>query len=306
VKLVLATRGSPLALWQAEEAARLLRAAHPGAEIALEVVASTGDRDDRLDLASLGKVGVFTAEIDRAVLDGRADLGVHSLKDVTTSLPEGLVLAGTLARGSAEDALVARDGRTLADLPPGARVATGSARRIAMLRRARPDIEPVAIRGNVDTRLAKLERGDADALVMALAGLERLGLDGHASEILGPPRFLPAPGQGIVGLTCRADDERTARTLAAIADRESGAEAAAERALLHGLHGGCNAPIGARARAVENSIALRACVLSVDGRELLEGQRSGPIAAAEEIGASLARDLAERGATKLVEAARSR
>jgi len=225
---------------------------------------------------------------------------------MTTSLPEGLMLAGTLARGRAEDALVARGGRRLVDLPRGARVATGSSRRIAMLRRARPDLEIVAIRGNVDTRLTKLARGDADALVMALAGLDRLGLVEHACEILGPPRFLPAVGQAIVGLTCRADDERTARAIAAISDRESFAEAAAERALLHDLHGGCNAPIGARARAVENSISLRACVLSIDGTECLEGERSGPIDAAEALGRDLASELGRRGAARLVLAARAR
>ena len=306
MKLVLATRGSPLALWQAEETRRLLRAARPEAIVEIEKIESTGDRDDRSDLASLGRIGVFTAEIDRAVLEGRADLGVHSLKDMTTSLPEGLALAGTLARGRVEDALVAGGGRTLADLLRGARVATGSSRRVAMLRRARPDLEIVAIRGNVDTRLSKLARGDADALVMALAGLDRLGLAEHVSEILGPPRFLPAVGQGIVGLTCRAGDERTARAVAAITDRESFAEAAAERALLHALHGGCNAPIGARARAVENSISLRACVLSVDGVESLEGERSGPIGAAEALGRDLAAELADRGATRLVLAARAR
>lgn len=306
MKLVLATRGSPLALWQAEEARRLLRAARPEATVEIEIIQSTGDQDDRLDLASLGPIGVFTAEIDRAVLEGRADLGVHSLKDMTTSLPAGLALAGTLARGRAEDALVASGSRTLADLPRGARVATGSARRIAMLRRVRPDLEFVPIRGNVETRLAKLARGEADALVMALAGLDRLGLAGHASEILEAPNFLPAVGQAIVGITCRADDERAARAAAAITDRESWAEAAAERSLLHHLHGGCNAPIGSRARAVENSISLQACVLSADGTECLEGQRSGPIGTAEALGRGLAAELAERGAMRLVLAARAR
>jgi hydroxymethylbilane synthase len=306
VKLVLATRGSPLALWQAEEARRLLRAARPEADVEIEIVQSTGDRDDRTDLASLGPIGVFTAEIDRAVLEGRADLGVHSLKDMTTSLPAGLELAGTLARGRAEDALVAGAGAKLADLPLGARVATGSARRIAMLLRVRPDLEIVPIRGNVETRLAKLARGEADALVMAIAGLDRLGLAGHATEILEAPRFLPAVGQAIVGITCRAGDERASRAVAAITDRESWAEAAAERALLHELHGGCNAPIGARARAVENSISLAACVLSVDGTERLEGTRSGPIDAAEALGRGLAAELAERGAKRLVLAARAR
>jgi hydroxymethylbilane synthase len=305
LKLVLATRGSPLALWQAREAERLLRGARSDLEVSISTVASTGDRDDRTDLSSFGRTGLFTAEIDRAVLEGKADAGVHSLKDMTTTLEAGLALGGTLARGAAEDALVSRDGSTLSALRPGARVATGSARRVAMLRRARPDLEVVAIRGNVHTRLEKLERGEIDAIVLARAGLERLGLAARITEVLGPPQFLPAVGQGIVGLTCRASDETVARALAAITDRESWAEALAERALLKGLRGGCNAPVGSRARAVENGVAVRATVLSSDGTRSVDGARSGPIDEAEAIGRALAEDLVARGAAALIEAARA-
>jgi len=305
LKLVLATRGSPLALWQAKEAERLLRGARADVEVSISTVASTGDRDDRTDLASFGRTGLFTAEIDRAVLERKADAGVHSLKDMTTTLETGLALGGTLARGPAEDALVSRDGSQLSALRRGARVATGSARRAAMLLRLRPDLEVVAIRGNVHTRLEKLERGEIDGIVLARAGLERLGLGARITEILGPPRFLPAVGQGIVGLTCRASDEAVARALAAISDRESWAEALAERALLKGLRGGCNAPVGSRARAVENGIAIRATVLSADGARSVDGARSGPIEEAEAIGRALAEDLVARGAAALIEAARS-
>ncbi|HEV8112023.1 MAG TPA: hydroxymethylbilane synthase [Planctomycetota bacterium] len=306
MRIVLATRGSPLALWQAEEARRLLGVAHPTAEIELSIVRSTGDDDARLDLASIGRTGVFTAEIDRAVREGTADVGVHSLKDMTTTLDEGFVLGGTLARAAAEDALVSRTGERLADLRAGARVATGSVRRIAMLKRARHDLEVVGMRGNVDTRLEKLARGEADALLVACAGLVRLGLGHRITEVLAAPAFLPAVGQGIVGLTCRADDQRTVATLASISDREAWAEALAERALLRGLHGGCNAPVGARARAVENGISIRASVLSVDGTRHLEGERSGSIGEAERIGTRLAEELAARGAKQLIEAARAR
>jgi hydroxymethylbilane synthase len=305
VKIVLATRGSPLALWQAKEAERLLRSARADVDVRLSVVASTGDRDDRTDLASFGRTGLFTAEIDRAVLQGEADAGVHSLKDMTTTLEPGLALGGTLARGAAEDALVSREGTTLSSLRQGARVATGSARRVAMLRRARPDLEVVAIRGNVHTRLEKLERGEIDAIVLARAGLERLGLGGRITQFLGLPEFLPAVGQGIVGLTCRASDGEIARALAAITDRESWAEALAERALLRGLRGGCNAPVGSRARAAENAITIRATVLASDGRRSVDGARSGPIEEAEAIGRALAEDLVARGAAALIEAARS-
>lgn len=304
-KLVLATRGSPLALWQAETTKRLLSHARPDLEVELCVVQSSGDKDQKSDLSRLGRTGVFTAEIDDAVLSGRAHAGVHSLKDMTTNLPDGLVLAGVLQRGAIEDALVARDGGTLDRLPKGARVATGSVRRVAMLKRARPDLEIVGIRGNVDTRLNKLASGQAEALLMACAGLERLGYAKHITERLGAPRFLPAVGQGIVGLTCRTGDDATARALQGITDREAWAEALAERALLNELHGGCNAPVGALARAKESALSLRACVLSLDGTEVLEDELAGEAKHAAELGAALAARLAKRGAKRLIEAARA-
>ena len=304
MKLVLATRGSPLALWQAERARELLIAARPQLQVELALVQSSGDKDQHLDLADFGRIGVFTAEVDRAVLEGRADAGVHSLKDMTTSLQTGLVLASVLARGNPEDVLVARDRCTLANLPHGARVATGSVRRIAMLKSVRPDLSIVGIRGNVDTRLRKLAQGEADALVMARAGLERLGLAQHISEVLDVRRFVPAVGQGIVGLTCRADDAATARTLQAIGDPEAWAEAHAERALLADLHGGCNAPIGGHARAVENALALHARVLTLDGVQTLDDEIAGSVDEAEELGRALAKRLAARGARELVQAAR--
>jgi hydroxymethylbilane synthase len=304
VKIVLSTRGSKLALWQANRTAELLRASRPDAEVELLVVQSTGDRDQEADLSRLGRVGVFTAEVDDKVLAGEADASVHSLKDMTTSLPPGLMLASVLARGSVEDALVARGQRTLADLQLRARVATGSIRRIAMLKSMRPDIVVVPIRGNVDTRLAKLARGEADALIMARAGLERLGLDHEISQVLDVRRFVPAVGQGIVGLTCRAGDAATLRVLQGIGDPEAWAEAQAERALLHHLHGGCNAPVGGHARAVENVLALHARVLSVDGTTSIEDTLTGAVDEAAEIGRRLAERLALRGAKDLIEAAR--
>jgi hydroxymethylbilane synthase len=306
VKLVLSTRGSKLALWQAERTRELLRASRPDLEIELLVVQSTGDRDQLADLSQLGRVGVFTAEVDDKLISGEADASVHSLKDMTTSLPSGLVLASVLARGGVEDALVTRDQRTLSDLPRGARVATGSIRRIAMLRSVRPDIEVVPIRGNVDTRLAKLARGEADALIMARAGLERLGLERAISEILDVQSFVPAVGQGIVGLTCRDGDAATLRALQGIGDPEAWVEALAERTLLHHLHGGCNAPIGGHARAVENALVLHARVLSVDGTTSLEDSLTGTVDEAAEIGRRLAERLALRGAKQLIEAARTR
>lgn len=304
MKFLLATRGSKLALWQAETTRALLAHARPELDVELVILQSSGDQDRTSDLSRIGRTGVFTAEIDDAVLSGRAHAGVHSLKDVPTSLPAGLVLASTLARGNHEDALVSRDGKTLAQLPQGAKVASGSVRRVALLRRARPDLVITGIRGNVDTRLAKLHAGEADATVLARAGLERLGLAKHITELLGAPRFLPAVGQGIVGLACRVDDAATQRTLAGIGDPEAFAEAHAERALLAELHGGCNAPVGALARARENALSLRAIVLSLDGREALEDEITGPVERCVELGRELAARLASRGAKRLIEAAR--
>jgi hydroxymethylbilane synthase len=306
VKIRLATRGSKLALWQAHAARDLLCASRLDVDVEILPVQSTGDRDTIADLAQLGRTGVFTAEIDAAVLAGEAHAGVHSLKDMTTSLPPGLVLASVLARGPVEDVLVARERRTLGDLAPGARVATGSVRRVAMLKSARPDLEIVSIRGNVDTRIEKLARGDADALVMARAGLVRLGLERHASEVLDVERFVPAVGQGIVGLTCRDGDAAVLRALQGIGDPEAWAEALAERALLHHLHGGCNAPVGGHARAAENALALHALVLSADGTERIEERVAGSVDDAAELGRRLAERLAARGAKRLIDAARSR
>jgi hydroxymethylbilane synthase len=302
---LIATRGSKLALWQAQRTRELLLAARPQEPVELLVVESSGDKDQQSELARFGRTGIFTAEVDNAQLSGRARCGVHSLKDMTTSLPEGLVLAGTLARGPIEDVLVSRAGKLLAELPAGARVATGSVRRVAMLKRARPELEIVGIRGNVDTRLSKLARGEADALIMARAGLVRLGLAAHITEVLALDAFLPAVGQGIVGLTCRADDEEARRRLSGIGDEESLAEALAERALLAGLHGGCNAPVGAQARCVENALSLRACVLSLDGRECLEESFAGTRGEAADIGRELAQRLVARGARRLIDSARA-
>ena len=305
MKLRLATRKSKLALWQAEETQATLRAARPDLAVELVRVESSGDRDQATALARFGRIGIFTVEVDRAVKEGRADVGVHSLKDLTTELYDGLVLGGVLPRGPVADALVARDADSFDALPQGARVATGSMRRRAMLLAARPDLEVVEIRGNVDTRLAKLAAGEADALVLAHAGLVRLGLEQHVTELLTPPRFLGAVGQGVVGLTVRADDREARKLLSNVSDPETFHEATAERALLAALRGGCNVPVGAQARVAEGALALRARVLSVDGGEAVEGEISGPRDHAAELGRMLAKDLDERGAGRLIEEARA-
>lgn len=302
MNLVLATRSSPLALWQAHAARDTLRAADGAHEIGLLPVRSSGDADRTTDLARFGRIGIFTVEVDRALLDGRARIGVHSLKDMTTTLEDGVVLAGVLPRGPVEDALV---GATLADLPRGGRVATGSLRRAAMLRALRPDARVVQIRGNVETRLAKRDAGEAEALLLARAGLVRLELDRHIDEVLDVERFVPAVGQGLVGLTCAADDGDARTLVEAVRDAESWACALAERALLRSLRGGCNVPLGAHARVAGGQLELAARVLSVDGQRAIGGRASGPTGDAEELGAMLAEELLQDGAGELIEAART-
>lgn len=293
--LRLATRGSDLALWQANQTASMLTAdAEP------LVVKSTGDLDQTTALARFGRIGIFTVEVDRAVLDGRAAIGVHSLKDMTTTLQEGVVLAGVLPRGPVEDVLI---GSTLEELPHGAKVGTGSMRRRAMLNRLRPDLECVEVRGNVDTRLRKLAEGEASALIMARAGMERLGLAEHISQVLPITDFLPAVGQGIVGLTCRAEDSATFDLLSPFRQGPEWLAANAERSFLRELKGGCNVPAGGHATVTASEVLLRGAILSIDGSECLEVEESGTNP--EQLGPQLASRLIAMGGDHLLEAARS-
>ena len=305
LKFILATRKSPLALWQAHSTRDLLLEQVDEASAELLEIVSSGDQDQVSDLARFGSIGIFTAQVDRALLAGDAHVGVHSLKDMTTTLQDGIVLAGVLPRAAVEDALVSRDGLGFDELPVGARIATGSMRRRAMLRYARTDIELVGMRGNVGTRIEKLERGDAEALVLARAGLERLGWSDKITEVLPTERFLPAVGQGIVGLTCRADDDGTREALAQVRDRDAWDAALAERSLLRTLQGGCSAPIGCHARVSGDTLEMRARVLSVDGQTNIEAALEGSRDRAELLGQELAAELVERGAPELLEAARS-
>lgn len=297
----LATRGSDLARWQADRAAAALQDQDPGLDVRPLVVRSMGDADQTTALARFGRIGIFTVEVDRAVLDGRAAIGVHSLKDMTTTLQEGVRLAGVLPRGSVEDVLV---GSTIADLPKDARVATGSMRRRAMLLRVRPDLQCVEMRGNVGTRLDKLSAGEADALVMARAGLERLGLGDHVAEVLDRSVFVPAVGQGIVGLTCREGDEETWQRLAPLREDPAWLEALTERRFLSELRGGCNVPVGGHAWTEDGLISITGVVLSLDGTTALSSTCAGGPECAPELGGALACELKEQGAEALLEAAR--
>lgn len=297
--LVLATRGSPLALWQAREVRARLEAVHDGLTVEILEVKTEGDRVQDRPLQEVG-TGVFTKEVDARVRSGEAHAAVHSLKDQLSTLPDGIALGMVLERGPVEDALVSRDGAGFAALPAGARVATGSLRRRSQLLRARPDLRAVPIRGNVNTRLGKLDAGEADALILARAGIERLGLGERITEVIEASLVLPAVSQGIVGVTCRDDDAETIKLLTAADHPATHAIAKAERAWLRRLGGGCNVPAAAHATIDHDTMYMRARVLDHDGKECLEGERSGPVADAERMGQELADDLIDRGAIALV------
>ena len=315
MSLHLATRGSELALWQARTARQHLSGSRPGEQVELHEVRSSGDRDQATALARFGRIGIFTVEVDNAVLDGRAQVGVHSLKDMTTTLQDGIVLGAVLARGPVEDVLVCGESlhqTRLEELPAGSTVATGSLRRRAMIAACRPDLETVELRGNVGTRLEKLDEGQATALLMARAGFVRLGLDGRISQVLDTTSFLPAVGQGIVGLTCKDEDTETRELLAGINHRPSWLAALAERSVLRELRGGCNVPMGGHATLEGDVLTLRARVLSLDGRRAvsttqsttLTGGLEGDDGLAEALGLAAATALLEEGAGELVEEAR--
>jgi len=298
VPLRIGTRGSPMALYQAGLVRDRLCAAHPGlaAEGAVELVPirTTGDRVQTRLLAEIGGKGLFTKEIEAALFDRRIDLAVHSLKDMETVLPTGLEIGAILARDDPRDALVSPGGAGLADLPQGARIGTASLRRRAQLLRQRGDLAVLPVRGNVDTRLAKLADGEFDALVLALCGLERLDKAGLASEILAPEVMLPAVGQGVLAIECRVGDPALRRLLAPLHDPTSAACAAAERALLAALDGSCRTPIAGLATIAGDRLSLDALLLSLDGSAERRGRIAGAIgdavALGGELGAQLRRD----------------
>jgi hydroxymethylbilane synthase len=300
--LRIGTRGSPLARWQAEHVAAALREAHPGLAVELREIRTHGDRDRNSPLATIGGAGLFTKEIQVALLEDEVDVAVHSLKDLPTAGPEALVLAAVPAREDPTDALIAPRHGFFAALPPGARVGTGSLRRRAQLLHLRPDLEVVGLRGNVETRLRQALDGAVDAVILAGAGLRRLGLDGHVTERLEPPRFLPAVGQGALGLECRAADGRVRSLLAALDDAAAHACVCAERALLAELGGGCLLPLGAATSIVGETLRLDAAILDLEGRERLAISLTGPLAEPLALGQHAAAALRALGAERLIAA----
>jgi hydroxymethylbilane synthase len=296
--LRIGTRGSALALAQAAELKARLAAAHPAlaAPDAVEtvVIRTSGDAVKDRPLAELGGKGLFTKEIEAALSAGRIDLAVHSLKDLPTFLPRGLALAAHLPREDPRDAFFSSRAARLADLPPGALMGTASPRRRAQLRHRRPDLKLVTLRGNVDTRLRKLERGEIDAAVLAVAGVKRLGLADRITHIIAPEEMLPAAAQGVIGVEIRSDDERARRFLAAIDDAATAARVAAERAVLAALGGSCRTPIAALAEIEGGRLELRAEILRPDGSERLAAARSGAIADAVRLGSEAGAELRAR------------
>jgi hydroxymethylbilane synthase len=291
--LVIASRGSQLALWQARwVAAQLTAAGHP---CRIEIIKTTGDKITDVPLAKVGTKGLFTKEIEEALLDGRAHLAVHSLKDLPTELPEGLVLAAVPEREDPRDAVV---GKKLADLPEGARVGTSSLRRAAQLRQLRPGLQVESVRGNLDTRLRKLDEGQYDAILLAAAGLKRLGWGDRIAEILPPEQMCPAVGQGALAIETCAGFEGVAM----LDHADTHTAVMAERAVLGALGGGCQVPIGAYATVSEGRIHVLAIVAAPDGTKVIRAEAEGASAEAAQIGARLAADLLQRGARRILEA----
>jgi hydroxymethylbilane synthase len=299
MKLVLGTRGSALARAQSETIAVLLRGL--GHEVATEVIQTTGDRLSELEQPIEGK-GIFTRELDQALRDGRIDFAVHSLKDLPSEIPKGLALAAVPPREDPRDAVISRAAVPLAELPPGSIVGTGSARRIGQIRRLYPDLHCVEARGNVDTRIRKLSEGRWDAVVLALAGLRRLGRDAEATEVLAADGFLPAVGQGALAIVTRRDE--TAAALGAVDDAATRAAVRCERRILRDLEGGCRAPIAAYAALRGGSLSVAAAVFSTDGRSYLREERSADASDPETLGAAVASALIARGAAEIVARAR--
>jgi hydroxymethylbilane synthase len=294
--LRIGSRGSPLALVQAREvASRLAMACGLAPErIEIKTIRTTGDVIQDRPLAEAGGKGLFTKEIEEALRSGTIDLAVHSSKDMPTFLPAGLVLSAFLPREDPRDAFVSRQAKNLRDLPQGAVVGTASPRRRALVKRLRPDLAIVPLRGNVETRLRKIENGDADATVLALAGLKRLGLVGAATAVLDLDEFLPAVGQGAIGIETRDDDTKTAALVEAINDADTATALATERAFLAVLDGSCRTPIAGHARVIDGVVRFRGLIAKTDGSEALEVSREGARADAVALGTDAGRELKAR------------
>jgi hydroxymethylbilane synthase len=296
----IATRKSELALWQANHVADLLLEHHPGLTVELLPMVTQGDIILDRPLAQIGGKGLFLKELERALLKGTADIAVHSMKDVPVEEVPGLEVEVMLARANPLDALLSRAGRGLDDLPAGARVGTSSLRRQCQLQAIRPDLAVTDLRGNVNTRLRKLQEGQYDAIILACAGLERLGLGHLVTEELGPPRWLPAATQGTIGVQCRSGDERVTGLISVLSDADAVLRTAAERAVATALHGSCQVPLAVYADITEGEFRVRGMVGMPDGSQLLRAEARGASGQAGELAAAVAEDLIRQGADRII------
>ena len=296
----IATRKSPLAMWQAEYVRDRLQAVHPGIKVELLGMTTQGDKILDSPLAKIGGKGLFVKELEQRMLDGGADIAVHSMKDVPVEFPAGLHLAVICEREDPRDAFVSNQFKTLDELPRGARVGTSSMRRQCQLRALRPDLEILDLRGNVNTRLRKLDEGHYDAIILAAAGLIRLGFQERITQTLATDISLPAIGQGAVGIECRSDDERINALLAPLNDPHTRTRVLAERAMNNRLEGGCQVPIAGHATLDNDTLHLRGLVGRPDGTEMIRGERSGPASEAEAMGIDLAEELLQNGAAAIL------
>ncbi|HUQ74318.1 MAG TPA: hydroxymethylbilane synthase [Burkholderiales bacterium] len=301
-RMVIATRRSRLALWQAGHIKARLEATHPGLEVELLPLSTRGDElvDQRLD--KVGGKGLFVKELETAMADGRADLAVHSMKDVPADLPPGFVLAAVTAREDARDALVSNRYATLAEMPAGAVLGTSSLRRAAQISERYPSLEMKLLRGNVETRISKLDRGEYDAIVLAVAGLVRLGLAGRIRVRLSVEDSLPAPGQGALGIECLSDRADVMQMLGALADPDTAACVRAERAVSRALGGSCTLPLGAYAVMEGGTLSMTALVATADGRRIVRAKTRGKDP--EAVGAAAAQALRDQGADAILQSLR--
>ncbi|HFG2432386.1 TPA: hydroxymethylbilane synthase [Vibrio cholerae] len=297
----IATRQSPLALWQANYVKDALMAAHPGLQVELVTMVTRGDVILDTPLAKVGGKGLFVKELEIAMLEGRADLAVHSMKDVPVDFPDGLGLVTICEREDPRDAFVSNTYAKIEDLPSGAIVGTCSLRRQCQLKAARPDLVIKELRGNVGTRLSKLDAGEYDAIILAAAGLKRLELESRIRSFIEPEQSLPAVGQGAVGIECRVDDQRVRALLAPLNHADTADRVRCERAMNLTLQGGCQVPIGSYALLEGDNIWLRALVGEPDGSQIVRGEIRGPRTQAEQLGITLAEQLLSQGAKEILE-----
>lgn len=296
----IATRKSPLALWQAEEVSRQLRHHHPDIEIELVKIVSKGDKILDAPLAKVGGKGLFVKELEQGMLDGDADIAVHSMKDVPMEFPAGLHLPVIMEREDPRDAFVSNQYQSLSDLPHNARIGTSSLRRQLQIKEAMPQAAMLHLRGNVNSRLDKLDRGDFDAIILASAGLIRLGFQDRISSNIEPEQSLPAIGQGAVGIECRQDDQAMIELLQPLNHPQTHTRLLAERAMNHRLNGGCQVPIAGYATLEGNELYLRGLVGRPDGSEVVRAEIRGPAAQAEQLGDRLAEQLLAQGAETIL------